>query len=331
REHYAAPQLLFHRRWAVQDDCVDGAAVPELGLERRVRAHRGGARRHARSPLSDDVDVVHRVCGGYRPDCLRLDPADVCRRVEGSVDLVRVGRLEKTHMRSEPNRILLAATLAASVVAGIAPSLQARGDESKDKKVKEAASQSAKAAKAFEAIMQEPDKAIPADVLSQAKAIMVFPQVVKVAFAVGGEGGRGVVSRHVNGGWSRPIFVRGGGPSGGAQNGASSTDFFMLLLNHDSVHGPMKDNFQLRAEVTPGAGPVGKYHGSGTDATMQAEILTYSRSHGLFAGANVKGIVIRPENDLNTAVYNKTARELLTDDGVSTDAQLGAFPQTLSR
>ncbi|HMF93405.1 MAG TPA: lipid-binding SYLF domain-containing protein [Vicinamibacterales bacterium] len=235
-------------------------------------------------------------------------------------------------MRSERNHILLAATLAASVVAGIAPSLHARGDESRDKKVKEAASQSAKAARAFEAIMQEPEKAIPADVLSQAKAIMVFPQVIKVAFAVGGEGGRGVVSRHVNGGWSQPIFVRGGGPSVGAQIGASATDFFMLLMTDDSVQGLMKDKFEVGAEVSAAAGPVGKYHGAGTDATMQAEILTYSRSHGLFAGANVKGIVIKPENDLNTAVYNKTARELLADDaGADIDAKLAVFPQTLGR
>ncbi|HJZ75277.1 MAG TPA: lipid-binding SYLF domain-containing protein [Vicinamibacterales bacterium] len=234
-------------------------------------------------------------------------------------------------MRSQRNRILLAATLAASVV-GIAPSLHARGDEAKDKKVREAASQSAKAAKAFEAIMQEPEKAIPVEILSQAKAIMVFPQVVKVAFAVGGEGGRGVVSRHVGGGWSQPIFVRGGGPSVGAQIGASSTDFFLLLMTDDSVQGLMKDKFEVGAEVGAAAGPVGKYHGAGTDASMQAQILSYSRSHGLFAGANVKGIVIRPENDLNTAVYNKTARELLTDqDGADTDAQLAVFPQTLGR
>jgi len=235
-------------------------------------------------------------------------------------------------MRSERHRILLAATLAAGVIAGIAPSLHASGDDSKDKKVKEAASQSAKAAKAFEAIMQEPEKAIPAEVLSKAKAIMVFPQVVKVAFAVGGEGGRGVVSRHVNGGWSQPIFVRGGGPSVGAQIGASSTDFFLLLMTDDSVEGLMKDKFEVGAEVGAAAGPVGKYHGAGTDATMQAQILTYSRSHGLFAGANVKGIVIKPENDLNTAVYNKTARELLSDpDGADTDAKLAVFPQTLGR
>jgi lipid-binding SYLF domain-containing protein len=238
-------------------------------------------------------------------------------------------------MTSERHRILVAVTLAASVLAGITSSLQARADDSRDKKVKDAGAQSAKAAKAFEEIMQEPDKAIPADVLAQARAIVVFPHVVKVAFAVGGEGGRGVVSRRVvNGGWGPPVFLRGGGGSVGPQVGASVTDFFLLLMTDASVEGLMKDKFELGAEVGVAAGPVGKYHGAGTDATMQAQILSYSRSHGLFAGVNVKGIVLKPEDDLNTAVYNKTARELLSDQiigAADTDAKLKAFPQALGR
>ena len=231
------------------------------------------------------------------------------------------------------NVLVVAVTMAA--VAVVAPrSSQARGDGADDKKVKEASSQSAKAAKAFEAIMQDPDKAIPRELLARAKAIAVFPQVIKVAFAVGGEGGRGVVSRHLESGWSKPVFIRGGGGSVGPQIGAASTDFFLLLMTDDSVEGLMKDKFELGGEVGVAAGPVGKYHGAATDAMMQAAILSYSRSRGLFAGANVKGIVLRPEDDLNTAVYSKTARELLTDQiGGDTDADGGlkAFPRALGR
>jgi len=202
------------------------------------------------------------------------------------------------------------------------------------KAVKDAAAQSAKAAKAFEAIMQVPDKAIPRELLTRAKAIAVFPEVLKVAFTVGGEGGRGVVCRRVADGWGSPVFIRGGGGSVGPQIGASSTDFVLLLMNDESVEGLMKDKFELGGEASIAAGPVGRNAGAGTDALMQAAILSYSRSHGLFVGANLKGIVLRPEDDLNLAVYNKTARELLsepaTGDG-SPESGLKAFPQELGR
>ena len=230
---------------------------------------------------------------------------------------------------------ILAVVVAMAAVAVVAPrSPQARADGSDDKKVKEASSQSAKAAKAFEAIMQDPDKAIPRELLARAKAIAVFPQVIKVAFAVGGEGGRGVVSRRVGDAWGDPVFLRAGGGSVGPQIGAASTDFFLLLMTDDSVEGLMKDKFELGGEVGVAAGPVGKYHGAATDALMQAAILSYSRSRGLFAGANVKGIVLRPEDDLNMAVYNKTARELLTDQiggDADADGGLKAFPRALGR
>jgi lipid-binding SYLF domain-containing protein len=148
------------------------------------------------------------------------------------------------------------------LVSALAP--EARTDGAHDKYVKDAAAQSAKAAKAFEAIMQVPDKAIPRDLLAHAKAIAVFPQVIKVAITVGGEGGRGVVSRHVGTGSGNPVFLRAGGDSEGPQIGASSTDFFLLLMNDESVEGLMKDKFELGGEAgvralfmveRPAAGP----------------------------------------------------------------------------
>jgi lipid-binding SYLF domain-containing protein len=223
--------------------------------------------------------------------------------------------------------------VAATLVAGTrAPA--AIGNDSHDKKVKEAAEQSTHAAKAFEAIMQVPDKAIPRELLARAKAVAVFPRVIKVAATVGGEGGRGVVSRHTDAGWGNPVYLRGGGGSVGAQIGASSTDYFLLLMNDESVEGLMKDRFELGGEAGVAAGPVGRNAGAATDALMHAAILSYSRSRGLFAGVNVKGVVIKPEDDLNVAVYNQTARELLSapvrsDAGPSTDVT--AFPQVLGR
>jgi lipid-binding SYLF domain-containing protein len=236
-------------------------------------------------------------------------------------------------VKPERQRILsVAMALAAMIVMG-ALTPEARSDDSHDKKVKDAAAQSAKAAKAFDAIMQVPDKAIPRDLLARAKAIAVFPDVIKVALTVGGEGGRGVVSRHIGAGWGDPVFLRAGGGSVGFQIGASSTDFFLLLMNDESVEGLMKDRFELGGEAGVAAGPVGREAGAGTDALMHAAILSYSRSRGLFAGMSLKGVVIKPEDDLNMAVYNQPASALL-GDAASTGAGaagLKAFPQALGR
>ena len=236
-------------------------------------------------------------------------------------------------MKPEKQNLLAFVALGAVLLmAGRSPAASA--DESRDKKIREAAEQSSRAAKAFEAIMQVPDKAIPRDLLSRAKAVAVFPRVIKVAATVGGEGGRGVVSRHTDAGWGDPVFLRGGGGSVGPQIGASSTDYFLLLMSDESVQALMKDRFELGGEAGVAAGPVGRNAGAATDALMQAAILSYSRSRGLFAGANVKGVVLRPEDDLNLAVYNKTARELLSDqiaDDAETGSSLKSFPDAIGR
>jgi lipid-binding SYLF domain-containing protein len=241
--------------------------------------------------------------------------------------------MEKLVMKPERHRIIsLVVTLVAILIVSMRTPA-ARSADAKDKKVNEAASQSAKAAKAFDAIMQIPDKAIPRDLLARAKAVAVFPRVLKVAFTVGGEGGRGLVSQQTRAGWASPVFLRAGGGSVGPQIGASSTDFILLLMNDESVEGLMKDKFELGGEAGVAAGPVGRNAGAATDALMHAAILSYSRSRGLFAGVDVKGIVLKPEDDLNLAVYHKTARELLGDQaaGAGTNPGLQAFPQALGR
>ncbi len=187
-------------------------------------------------------------------------------------------------------RFVMGAAIAAiAVIAVGSPNLAAI--DSREKMRQEAAAQSAKAAKAFDAIMAVPDKAIPRDLLAKAKGIAVFPRVIKVAFTIGGEGGRGVVSKRIGDHWGPPVFLRAGGGSFGPQVGASATD-----------------------------------------ALMQAAMLSYSRSRGVFAGLAIKGMVIKAEDDLNLAVYNKTAEELLTGSA-DTDptADLEAFPRALNR
>ncbi len=140
------------------------------------------------------------------------------------------------------------------------------------------------------------------------------------------------MSRQTESGWGNPVFIRGGG-SVGPQIGASSTDYFLLLMNDESVEGLMKDKFELGGEAGLAAGPLGRNAGAATDALMHAAILSYSRSRGLFAGVNVKGVVLKPEDDLNVAVYGRPARELLADrvgDG-SQQGELQSFPDTLDR
>jgi len=210
----------------------------------------------------------------------------------------------------------------------------ARSDDEQEGKVKQAVAQSAKAAKAFDAVMDAPDKGIPRDLLARAKAIAVFPQVIKAAFVVGGEGGRGCVSRRTDAGWSDPVFFRAGGGSVGPQVGVSATDFVLLFMNDEAVSGLMKDKFELGADAGIAGGPVGREAGAGTDALMSAKILSYSRSHGLFAGVNLKGVVIRPEDDLNYAVYSKAARALMGEDahaGGGTAEGLSAFTEAVAR
>jgi SH3 domain-containing YSC84-like protein 1 len=210
----------------------------------------------------------------------------------------------------------------------------AQSGDDYETKVREAAAQSVKAGKVFDAIMKTPDKAIPKELLAHAKAIAVFPQVIKAAFFIGGEGGRGVVSRRTRSGWSDPVFFRAGGGSVGPQVGASATDIVLLFMNDEAVGGLMKDKFELGAEAAVAGGPVGRDASAGTDALMQAEILSYSRSRGLFAGVNLKGVVIRPEDDLNLAVYDRSARALLDKgepDPKNAAVDLSSFSKTVSR
>lgn len=242
-------------------------------------------------------------------------------------------------MKAITRNVLGALVVLAGVVVidTIAPAAAPRPPEDKkarEVKVKEAAEQSSRAAKAFDAMMQVPDQAIPRDLLERAHAVAVFPNVIKIAATVGGQAGRGVVSRRTVAGWSSPVFFRGAGGSVGAQIGASVTDYFMLLMNDESVDALMKDRFELGGEAAIAAGPVGRNAGAATDATMQAAILSYSRSHGLFAGLSLKGVVIKPEDDLNMAVYDKPARELLRDEIYGkADARAGlkSFPQVIER
>lgn len=236
----------------------------------------------------------------------------------------------KRHFQSAPARafgVLLIVCLTAILV-------PAQSRPRTTKKMREAAKQSAKAAKVFEQIMAVPDKAIPNQLLGSAEAIAVFPGVLKAGFVVGGRGGRGVISRRVPGGWSVPAFFNLVGGSFGLQIGASSTDFVLLFMNDDAVKSLLEDKFEIGGEASVAAGPVGRAASASTDAKLNAQILSYSRSKGAFAGLELKGVVINPDNEDNEAVYGMKARDILTGSQKLTLEQtpegLRVFPLTLS-
>ena len=203
------------------------------------------------------------------------------------------------------------------------------------KKLADATRHAQQAADAFTEIMNVADKAIPQSLLDKADAIAVFPNVIKAGFIVGGRGGSGVISRRVAGGWSAPALFHLGGGSIGLQIGASKTDFVLLFMNEDALSGLLKDKFEIGGEGSIAAGPVGRAASASTDAQLKAGILSYSRSKGLFAGLEIKGVVIDPDNDDNLAVYGKKANDILspTQRWKITDMPAGVriFPRTLAR
>ena len=221
--------------------------------------------------------------------------------------------------------ILLCGTLRSEAVA----------QKENNKRMNDAVRHSEAAAKVFDEIMATPDKAIPKELLDKAEAIVVFPDVLKAAFIVGGRGGQGVISRRSSGGWSAPAFFNLGGGSFGPQIGAEKTDYVLLIMNESGLKGLLEDKFEIGGEAGVAAGPVGRTASASTNLTLDAGILSYSRSKGAFIGASLKGAVINPDNDLNQAVYGMKAREILTEPQKANVSQLpagvNAFPATLSR
>ena len=202
------------------------------------------------------------------------------------------------------------------------------------KRLQDATRHSREAAETFTEIMNVRDKAIPKELLDKAEAIAVFPGVLKAAFIFGGKGGQGVISRRTPKGWTAPAFFNLSGGSFGAQIGATKTDYVLLIMNEAGLNGLLKDKFEMGGEVGVAAGPVGREAAASTNLTLDAGILSYSRSKGAFIGAALKGAVISPDNDLNEAVYKMKGREVLSNNSMTLNkmpAGVRIFPRTLAR
>ncbi|HLK68225.1 MAG TPA: lipid-binding SYLF domain-containing protein [Bryobacteraceae bacterium] len=170
---------------------------------------------------------------------------------------------------------------------------------------KEPANRLGEAASVFSEIMATPDKGIPQDLLEKAHCIVIVPDLKTGAFIVGGKYGKGYLScRGENGsGWSAPATVRIEGGSVGFQIGGSSTDLIMLVMTERGADKLLSSKFTLGAEVSAAAGPVGRTITAQTDAQMHAEILSWSRSQGLFAGLALEGATLRQDLDDNATLY----------------------------
>src|SRR6202522_1655327 len=155
-------------------------------------------------------------------------------------------------------------------------------------------------------ILDVPDD-IPRDLLDKADCVVVFPSVLKAAFVVGGSYGRGAMScrtgEYFNGSWGAPSMMALEGGSVGFQIGGQATDFVLLVMNDRGANGILSSKVKLGGDASAAAGPVGRSASAETDVSLRAEILSYSRARGVFAGVSLEGSTIRPDNDANVRIY----------------------------
>lgn len=148
-----------------------------------------------------------------------------------------------------------------------------------------------------------PDKGIPEEVLKNSKCIVVIPHLVKAGFVFGAKHGRGVAVCRTSAGWSAPAFISVSGGSWGLQVGAEGVDLVMLVMNDKGLQHLLSSKFELTGEGSAAAGPVGRHASAGTDWKLNTELLTYSRSRGIFAGLTLEGAVVEQDLDSTVAIY----------------------------
>jgi len=199
---------------------------------------------------------------------------------------------------------MLAAVLV-TIVAGLGPwatssAALAKGDNETTKRLNAAAD-------VLSEIMGAPDNGIPQDLLDKAACAVIVPDVKKGAFIIGAKYGRGfIVCRNKSGrGWSAPGGVKVEGGSVGFQIGGSETDVIMLLMNQAAIDKLLASKFTIGGDASVAAGPVGRTSSAQTDAQLHAELLTYARSRGLFAGVSLDGATLRPDDDANKGMYGR--------------------------
>jgi lipid-binding SYLF domain-containing protein len=194
---------------------------------------------------------------------------------------------------------------------GVAPISGQDAESSPDKRLRSAAF-------SFREVMHIPDKGIPRDLFDKSRCVVIIPGVKKAAFIVGGKYGRGFVScrRNGTGRFGTPAAIRIEGGSYGLQIGGSSTDVFMLIMNEGGMRKLLEDKFTIGGEAEAAAGPVGRDTSANTDVLLHAELLSWSRSRGLFAGLSLEGSTLRPDESEDTKLYGEkvTNEQILHGD-----------------
>lgn len=192
--------------------------------------------------------------------------------------------------------------------------MAAEGDTEKDR-VKESAD-------VMKEIIGQPDKGIPGKLLDGSKCVIVLPSVKKGAVGIGGSYGRGVMScrtgEDFKGPWSAPVMMASSSASIGLQLGGESTDFVILVMNDSGARSMLKNKVKLGADASIAAGPVGRTSEASTNASLKAQMLSYSRSRGVFGGVSLSGATLRPDGDANDNLYGKkvTTQQIVKGQGI---------------
>jgi lipid-binding SYLF domain-containing protein len=220
---------------------------------------------------------------------------------------------------------LMATFLAVALLAGY-PSAQAPPEPAESKRLRDATA-------VFGEIMGAEDKAIPEAILGKAEGIAIFPNTVKAGFVFGGMRGRGVLSARTPTGWSSPAFLTLTGGSFGLQIGGQASDLVLVINDRRGLENLVRNQFKLGADVGVAAGPVGRDAQAATDLQLRAQILSYSRARGLFAGVTVNGSTIRQDRDANERFYGKRleASQILFDGAAEAPPPVAGWLDTLKR
>jgi lipid-binding SYLF domain-containing protein len=225
-------------------------------------------------------------------------------------------------MRSIGRRVAFL-TLIVTTAGGV---LSAQVSTKESKRIEEAAT-------VLKEIHSVPDKDIPQDLWDKAACVLVVPSLKKAAFVVGGEYGKGLMSCRHNGAWTAPVFMQIGKGSWGLQIGAQSIDLVLLVMNESGMQKLLGNKVSLGAEASIAGGPIGRDARAATDAQLKAEILSYSRTQGLFAGVNLSGGVVKADPDDNQDLYgsNVTPKNVLIDGSIEAPPVMQAFMEELRK
>lgn len=230
----------------------------------------------------------------------------------------------------------LSFVLALGLAVVVAPVVGAQAKQEKQEKADKdegEAKRIADATAVFSEIMGAPDKSIPRAILGKAQGIAIFPNTIKAGLVVGGMRGRGVILARSGNGWSAPAFLTLTGGSFGLQIGGQAADIILVINSRKGLDSIVGNQFKIGADAAAAAGPVGRDAQASTDIQLRAEILSYSRSRGLFAGVTVNGSTLRQDADANGRFYGSklTTKQILFDGQGGAPSPVGELRAALSR